>query len=127
MNTLSSLLKWIGNQLNSTQVSHSITRNAGATINADATKFVRCGKVVSVQIGLKAYATAIAAGENIFEGTLNTSSLLPADNARLSTYLGQRVVVANINSAGKIIIRNTSSNALTLTSDIVLVGVYLIN
>ena len=127
MNTLSSLLKWIGNQLNPTQVTHSITRNAGATINQDNTKFVKYGKVVNVQIGLKAYATEIAAGGNIFEGTLNTISLRPAASARLSTYLGQRVVVANINSAGNIIIRNTSGSALTLTSDIILVGVYLTN
>lgn len=127
MNTLSSLLKWIGNQLKSTQMTHSITRNAGATINQDNTKFVKYGKVISAQIGLKAYATEIPAGGNIFEGTLNTSGLLPIAGARLSTYLGQRVVIANINSAGNIIIRNTSGSALTLTSDIILVGVYLTN
>lgn len=124
MNVLSSILKWIGTQLTPTRVTHSITRSSGATLSSN-TKFVKYGKVVSFQIGINAYSTAVAAGRNIFEGTLNTASLLPAGGARCSTYLGQRILVGNINSAGSVVIRNSTSESLTITSELLLVGVYL--
>lgn len=124
MNVLSSILKWIGTQLTPTQVTHSITRTSGATLNSN-TKFVKYGKVVSFQIGINTYSTEVAAGGNIFVGTLNTTSLRPAGSARCSTYLGQRILVGNINSSGNIVIRNSSSTPLAITSELILVGVYL--
>ncbi|MBQ6499860.1 MAG: hypothetical protein IJI87_00550 [Mogibacterium sp.] len=127
MNTLSSLLKWIGNQLTTVNEPFSITRTSGAEMNMANTKFLRCGKIVSVQIGISPYSTEVAAGGNIFVGKLNTSKLFPATAGRVSTYLGQRLLVGNINGDGDIIVRNTSSTALTLTTDLMLVGTYVIN
>lgn len=124
MNVLSSILKWIGTQLTPTQVTHSITRTSGATLSSN-TKFVKYGKVVSFQIGINAGSTEVAAGGNIFVGTLNTASLRPSGSARCSTYLGQRILVGNINSDGNVILRNTSSTPLTITAELILVGVYL--
>ena len=124
MNVLSSILKWIGTQLTPTQVTHSITRSSGATLNSN-TKFVKCGKIVNAQLGVNVYSTEVAAGGNIFVGTLNTPSLLPAGSARFTTYLGQRILVGNINPSGNIIIRNSSSTPLTITSELILVGIYM--
>ena len=128
MNTLSSLLNWIGNQFNIVHESFTITRTSGLTVNSSLSSFVRYGKVVNALIVVTASSTEISAGGNIFVGTLTTQKLWPVENnARLVAYIGQRPIVCTINTSGGINVRNTSSTALTLAGDLYLAGTYLIN
>lgn len=128
MNTLSSLLNWIGNQFNLVHENFTITRSSGLTVDSSLSSFVRYGKVVNALIVVTASATEISAGGNIFAGTLTTQKLWPIENnARLVAYIGQRPIVCTINTSGGIVVRNTSSSALALGADLYLAGTYLIN
>lgn len=108
----------------------SISRTGGATgssVNTSATSFVRYGKIVSCLLAINPATVEIAAGGNIFEGTLNTLKLRPAagTGARLIAYMGSRPIVCQIGDSGTIIVRNTSATALTMGGALYLNGIYL--
>lgn len=126
MNTLSSILKFIGNKFSIEEEPFSITRTAGATIDTAETKFYRQGNVIQAMIVINPI-TGIAAGGNIFTGVMETTKLRPVSAASLVCFLGQRALVCSLNAAGNITIRNTSASQLDMTGKAYLTGVYLIN
>lgn len=126
MNTLSSILKFIGNKFSIEEEPFSITRTAGATIDTAETKFYRQGNVIQAMIVINPI-TGIAAGGNIFTGVMETAKLRPVSAASLVCFLGQRALVCSLNAAGNITIRNTSASQLDMAGKAYLTGVYLIN
>lgn len=108
----------------------SISRTGGATgatIDTSATIFNRNGNLVSTMLVITKATEDIAAGGNIFTGTLNTTKLRPTGvSAGLVGYIGQRPIIAQINSAGNIVVRNTSATALTMGGSLYVYGTYLI-
>ena len=130
MNTLSSILKFIGNQFETVNETFSITRTGGATgssVNTSETNFTRCGKTVSAMIVINPATASIAAGANIYTGTLNTVKLRPSTAGRLVAYLGSRAIVASLTPEGVLVVRNSSATELTMTGAIYVSGTYLVN
>ena len=100
----------------------SVTASTGSFVSAIARK---CGKVV--QIGLYVNNSAeVAAGANIFVGTLNPASLRPLVTTTGSNYIGQRAIAGQISTSGAITIRNSSSSALTIGGNFYIGFTYLI-
>ena len=130
MNTLSSILKFIGTQFETVTETFSITRTggaAGSSVNTSETNFTRCGKTVSALIAINPATESIAAGGNIYTGTLNTVKLRPSTAGRLVAYLGSRPIVASLASDGTLTVRNSSATALTMTGTLYVAGTYLVN
>lgn len=100
----------------------SVTASTGRFVSASARK---CGKFV--QIGL--YVTnsgSVAAGSNIFVGTLNPASLRPVIGITGSNFVGQRSIAGQISNNGTITIRNSSASALSLSGDFYIGFAYII-
>ena len=130
MNQISSLLKFIGNQFKTVTETFSITRTggaAGSSVNTSETNFTRCGKTVSAMIVINPATESIAAGGNIYTGTLNTVKLRPSTAGRLVAFLGSRPIVASLASDGTLTVRNSSATALTMTGALYVAGTYLVN
>lgn len=110
--------------------SFSIARTGGAagtSVDTVATKFMRNGKFASVMLVITQASEEIAAGANIFTGTLNTEKLRPGSVAAgLVGYIGQRPIIAQLNSSGNIVVRNTSATALTMGGSLYVYGTYLL-
>ena len=142
MNTLSSLLNWIGNTIgaNPNTLTTTSKKIVGAinevdgkvdaslertpiTVTAASTttgSFVgsscyRCGNIVWVSLTVRNTA-AVAAGSNIFQGTL--SSALPRPYAFTSGagYFGNHAIVGSVNDSRAFVVRNSSSSAITIGS-----------
>ena len=130
MNQISSLLKFIGNQFETVTETFSFTRTggaAGSSVDTSGTNFTRCGKTVSALIAISPATESIAAGGNIYTGTLNTVKLRPSTAGRLVAYLGSRPIVASLASDGTLTVRNSSATALTMTGTLYVAGTYLVN
>lgn len=121
---------FIENQFEVVTETFSITRTggaAGSSVNTSETKFTRCGKTVSALIAITPATESIAAGGNIYTGTLDTVKLRPSSACRLVAYLGSRPIIAALASDGTITVRNTSATALTMTGTLYVAGTYLVN
>ena len=127
MNTLSSILKFIGSKLEIKTVSVSISRTSGGTINASETIFKKQGNLVDALIVINPPSSDIAAGGNVFVGKLNNTDLIPATGARLTAYYNKNAIIATINSSGGITVRNASDTAITPSGNFYLAGVYTTN
>lgn len=126
MNAISSLLKFIGNKMQAKTVTASISKTGGST-TLNSASFIVKNDVVMVKLIFNG-GFDIAAGEDFFVGVLNTSSLLPIEEARLSGYYGQRALSGFISKKGEIKGRNASTLAISSssTADIVLNSTYVI-
>lgn len=88
----------------------SISATTGTLVSATARRF---GQVVQLYMQVRK-TSSTAAGSNIFEGTLNTTALIPVIPARGASYFGTHSIVGALSAAGEIIIRNASSTAVTI-------------
>lgn len=107
-----------------------VDKNISASISASVGSLVeryvyRWGKVVSLTLTVF-NSSEVAAGANIFQGTLNTTGLRPVSSSNGVGYIGSRAIVGAIGSNGNIIIRNSSPSALSLTGNLVVHFVYLV-
>lgn len=92
----------------SISISPSVGSLASATVR-------QSGNIVQLQIGV-ANSSEVASGSNIFQGTLNTTALLPAAPASGSTYYGSRTIAGMVSPAGNIVVRNSSPTAGTFSA-----------
>lgn len=142
MNTLSSLLNWIGNTIgaNPNTLTTTSKKIVGAinevdgkadtalsrqsiTVTAASTTtgaFVsshcyRCGNIVWFSATVRNTA-AVAAGSNIYQGTLSAN--LPRPYAFISGagYFGSHSIVGSVNESRALVVRNSSSSAVTIGS-----------
>lgn len=90
----------------------TITRTSGGTVSNIVYK--RTGNVAMLSFSL-AYNTSVAAGANVFEGTI-PDGYRPVTHARGCGYYGAHSIIGQISSTGAITIRNASSTAVTLAS-----------
>lgn len=112
----------------SVDVRSIITRNSGATIS-NATLF-RHGQLAMLYLYLT-YNTSVAAGADVFTGTMADGFLLGVDYrpAIYTTgvgYYGARSIVGKIENNGTIVIRNASSSAVTLSDGVSVAFTYII-
>lgn len=70
--------------------------------------------VVALQVVFQT-AGSVASGSNCFVGTVNTAGLRPAVTANTGSYYGAHALNGSIDSSGKIIIRNASTTAVSVT------------
>lgn len=100
----------------------SVTASTGNILQAWARRW---GNVV--EIGMRVNNNSeVAAGANIFVGTLNPASLRPLVTTTGSNYIGQRAIAGQISTSGAITIKNTSSSALTLSDNFYISFIYII-
>lgn len=85
----------------------SITNSTGTRYE---TKVNRYGKVVQLKLRIQK-SSETPAGSNLYQGTIETTGLRPADIATGVGYYGQQVFSGQISTAGNITIRNASSTA----------------
>lgn len=90
----------------------TITRTSGGTVSSIVYK--RTGNVAMLSFAV-AYNTSVAAGANVFEGTI-PDGYRPVTHARGCGYYGAHSIIGQISSTGEITIRNASSTAVTLAS-----------
>ena len=101
----------------------TITRSSGGTLSDIVYK--RSGNVAMLSFTL-AYNTSVAAGANVFEGTI-PDGYRPVTHARGCGYYGAHSIIGQISSTGAITIRNASSTAVTLSSNVGLTFTYIID
>ena len=101
----------------------SITDTTGTM---SAKYFRQYGNVVHFVFVVK-NSSAVAAGSNIYEGTLNTDALKPVITARGVGYLGSGAYVGQLAANGNIVVRNTSGSSLAANTDVTIVGTYLVS
>ena len=103
----------------------SITATKGTLVAAQARRF---GHVVQLWIQYR-NTSSIAGGQNVFEGTLNTTALRPVMSSSGTGYFGEHAMVGFLTTAGAITIRNAASTAVTIpsTSTSSLAITYLVN
>lgn len=90
----------------------TITRTSGGTVSNIV--YRRTGNVAMLSFSV-AYNTSVAAGANVFEGTI-PDGYRPVTHARGCGYYGAHSIIGQISSTGEITIRNASSTAVTLAS-----------
>lgn len=90
----------------------SITATKGTLVATQARRF---GQVVQLWIQYR-NTSSIAGGQNVFEGTLNTTALRPTMSSSGAGYFGEHAMVGFLTTAGDITIRNASSTAITIPS-----------
>lgn len=90
----------------------TITRTSGGTVSSIVYK--RTGNVAMLSFSV-AYNTSVAAGANVFEGTI-PDGYRPVTHARGCGYYGAHSIIGQIGPDGAITIRNASSTAVTLAS-----------
>lgn len=90
----------------------TITRTSGGTVSSIV--YRRTGNVAMLSFSV-AYNTSVAAGANVFEGTIS-DGYRPVTHARGCGYYGAHSIIGQISSTGAITIRNASSTAVTLAS-----------
>ena len=101
----------------------TITRTSGGTVSNVV--YRRTGNVAMLSFTL-AYNTSVAAGANAFEGTI-PNGYRPVTHARGCGYYGNHTIVGQIGTDGAITIRNASSSAVTLSSNVGLAFTYIVN
>ena len=102
--------------------SPTITRTSGGTITY--VDYKRTGNVAMLYITLQ-NSSSVASGANVFVGTLE-DGYRPVTHARGCGYYGAHSIIGQIGSDGAIIIRNASSTAVTLSSNVGLTFTYII-
>lgn len=90
----------------------SITATKGTLVATQARRF---GQVVQLWIQYR-NTSSTAGGQNVFEGTLNTTALRPTMSSSGAGYFGEHAMVGFLTTAGDITIRNASSTAITIPS-----------
>ena len=101
----------------------TITQTSGGTITSVSYK--RTGNVAMLYITLQ-NASSVASGANVFVGTL-ANGYRPITYARGCGYYGNHTIVGQIDTDGVITIRNASSSAVTLSSNVGLTFTYIVN
>ena len=96
----------------------TIARSSGGTLSAIVYK--RSGNVAMLRFTVTD-TTSVAAGANVFEGTL-ADGFRPATYAHGCGYYGTHSIIGVISPSGGIVIRNASSTAVTLSSGGVGIG-----
>lgn len=90
----------------------SITATTGTLVSAEARRF---GQVVQLWIQFRNTAS-IAAGANVFEGTLNTAGLRPVLSSTGAGFFGTHSLVGYLPTTGALVVRNASTTAITISS-----------
>lgn len=103
----------------------SITATKGTLVATQARRF---GQVVQLWIQYR-NTSSTDGGQNVFEGTLNTTALRPVMSSSGTGYFGEHAMVGFLTTAGAITIRNAASTAVTIpsTSTSSLAITYLVN
>lgn len=90
----------------------SISATTGTLVSAEARRF---GQVVQLWIQFRNTAS-IAAGANVFEGTLNTTGLRPVLASTGAGFFGTHSLVGYLPTTGALVVRNASTTAITISS-----------
>lgn len=98
----------------------SITRSTGGTISGQLA--FTWGGFTQLYLYLT-YTTSVAAGGNVFTGTLNNYK--PGCLVTGVGYYGAHAIICRINTAGNIVIRNSSSSAVTLSDGVAISLTYI--
>lgn len=85
----------------------SVTASVGTLVSVACRRY---GNVVFLRINAQK-STATNAGANCFEGTLNTAALRPQFAVSGAGYYGQYSLIIQMDSAGKITIRNANASS----------------
>lgn len=118
MNILSSILKFIGNFLETKQIEPSITATTGVL---GGTWGSRQGNVVNLRIQVSNTAS-VSSGNNLFAGTI--ASPLPINGAAAASYVGGAAAIAQLSAAGNIVVR-VSGGTISANSSVYLTFCYL--
>lgn len=90
----------------------SISATTGTLVSAEARRF---GQMVQLWIQFRNTAS-IAAGANVFEGTLNTTGLRPVLSSTGAGFFGTHSLVGYLPTTGALVVRNASTTAITISS-----------
>lgn len=101
----------------------TITRTAGATISS--VTFKRSGHIAQLRF-VMTYSTSVAAGANLFTGTLASGYRPSMDSAGCGFY-GSSSIIGILNTDGSITIRNASTAAVTISSGAAVAFTYIID
>lgn len=86
----------------------------------------RADKLIQMKVELTSN-TSVAPGQNIYEGTLTVSDLVPALYVSGVGYYGAHAIIGRITPAGKIVVRNASSSAVTISDSVILSFTYILD
>ena len=112
---------------------YCVLRTDTPTINTSVGTLVsktcrRQGNIVQLLLTIK-NTNSVAAGDNLYEGTIanDDSSIYfrPDMVTTAGTYYGQKPILATISTNGGIVVRNSSSSAITLSSNLNISFTYL--
>lgn len=94
-------------------ITPSITVTTGTLVSCSVRQF---GNVVQMLLTVRNSAS-VAAGGNIFAGTLNTTALRPLIYTTGGGYYGAHAVDGSVGTSGALVVRNASSSAVTISGD----------
>lgn len=87
--------------------------------------FTKYDSVAQLRLDVKS-STSIAAGGNIFEGEFSGNGFTPLVYTTGVGYYGSHVIVGRITPAGKIVIRNASPSAVTVSDTVTISFTYIL-
>ena len=105
-----------------TSPSISISASTGTLVAASVRQW---GKVVQLLLRVR-NSSAVAAGSDVFTGTISTTALRPVLNARGTGFYGARPIIGSIDSEGAIVVRVHTSQ-LAASTDVYCGFTYLVS
>lgn len=105
------LIAKVLNKLTVTTPSISISATTGTLVGSYVRRF---GNVVQLEVTVR-NSSSVAAGANVFLGTLNNTDLRPFTFTTGGSYYGAHSIAGSIGTTGTITIRNASSTAVSIT------------
>lgn len=107
-----------GNILNATTTGTPTFTKSSGNGNITSASYVKSGRVVDLVIIFNTSGGSTSAGSNIWQGTLNTNSLLPmASEVKGVGYYGSTHFIGNLNSSGELTIRALGGTVASNSSD----------
>lgn len=86
---------------------------SGATIDYTNSYLIYYGKVCQLHI-IFTNSNSIAGGSNLLTATMTNSKFIPIQEACGAGYYGERAIIGGFKTTGQLIIRNSSSVALSM-------------
>ena len=107
--------------INGTEYELPITEYPTSEINTSvgtlkAAYFKKYGNVVLARFTVK-NDSSVASGHNFYEGTIVNSELIPSLSLSSGSYYGGYAIGGSLGTDGKIIVRNASPSALTISGN----------
>lgn len=124
--TIDQMLAYIVDAMTVKSVTPTLTAASSAYHATSAVMYVY-GKVVLLSFIAYCSSGQVAAGDNIYRGTLGNTAYRPKANTMTATYYNAKTMAAQLETGGTITVRNSSAGYLPQNAQVRITFTYLIN